>query len=74
MNALFNLFQRKPINIIEKIVVTLKVRNMVKAYQGFHWIPKPYKYKDDYDIKMWNQNGTFTSQSCGEEYQEKYFK
>ena len=60
---------------VKEMLATSNPENMIQLYHGFHSLPKPYNHANGLEIKMWNQNGTFTTPWNEDDYLvEEYCK
>ena len=56
---------------VEKMIATTHMGNMDQVLQGFHSVATPYK--NGFEIKMWNLNGTITSPWYKGDFQYDYY-
>ena len=59
---------------VKKMLPTSNMGNMDQIYKGFNSLPKPHKYANGFEIRMWNLNGTITSPWFGGDFVEEYYK
>ena len=74
-NETFNLFiVKSQQDYIKAMVAVANVENIKQTIEGFQSVPRPYAGYRGFEVRMWNNNGTWHTPWFGEEYAKIYYE